>query len=150
MKINQLTVLGLCLSILFAACKKDDDTPATCNVEIPAGTRFFEFQNDGGTTFYAWTNKAEVIAAVEAQLNLPLEQRGQHINGKIAKIEGDCDLNQGWSWYFLSDEWVLADASIELCDGNPQYVEDNLDDYLAIERYCPWGSVVLKEVTQPF
>ncbi|NRB51262.1 MAG: hypothetical protein HRU41_26560 [Saprospiraceae bacterium] len=150
MKINHLTAVGLCLCIFFAACKKDDDNTAMCDIEIPAGTRFFEFQNDGGDTFYAWTNKADIIAAVEAQLSLPLEQRSQHINGKIARIEGDCSLNQEWSWYFLADEWLLADASIEVCDGNPQYVEENLDDYLAIERYCPWGSVVVKEVTQPF
>ncbi|MBX2875256.1 MAG: hypothetical protein KTR30_24270 [Saprospiraceae bacterium] len=150
MKINHLTILGLCLCIFFAACKKDDDDNAICDVEIPAGTRFFEFQNDSGATFHAWTNKADVIAAVEAQLNLPLEQRGQHINGKIARIEGNCAINQNWSWYFLPDDWVVADASIELCDGNPQYVEDHLEDYLAIERYCPWGSKVLKEVTQPF
>ena len=149
MKINHLTVLGLCLCIFFASCKKDDDT-SICDINIPEGTRFFEFQNTGGDTFYAWTNKADVIAAVEAQLNLPPEQRSQHINGKIARIEGDCSINQNWSWYFLADDWLLADASIEVCDGNPQYVEDNLEDYLAIERYCPWGSTVLKEVTQPF
>lgn len=150
MKINHLSLVSLCICLLFAACKKDDDDTVACEVNLPADTRFFEFQHSNGNTFYAWTNKAEVIAAVEAQLALPFEQRGQHINGRIARIEGDCDINKEWSWYFLSDDWVMADASIELCDGNPQYVEDHLEDYLYIDRYCPWGSKVSKEITQPF
>lgn len=149
MKINHLTLLGLCLCILFAACKKDDDD-VPCEVNLPAGTRFFEFQHSDGSTFYAWTNKAEVITAVEAQLSLPFEQRAQHINGRIARVEGDCNINKEWSWYFLPDDWVVVDASIELCDGNPQYVEDHLEDYLQIERFCPWGSKVSKEISQPF
>jgi len=150
MKFNHLTWLGLCLCVIFTACKKEEDNNLDCELNLPSDTRYFEFQHSGGETFYAWTNKADVIAAVEAQLAMPFEQRGQHINGRIAKIEGDCAINKNWSWYFLPDDWVVADASIELCDGNPQYVEDHLDDYLHIEYYCPWGSKILKEISQPF
>lgn len=151
MKVNHLAVLGLSFVVLLSACKKDDDEGAgNCTVEIPAGTRFFEFQHDDEDSYYAWTNKQEVINQVEAQLSLPFNERNQHINGKIARIEGDCQLNNDWSWYFTADDWVMADLSIELCDGNPNYVEENLDEYIRIGGYCPWGAKVLREVTQPF
>ena len=36
-----------------------------------------------------------------------------------------------------------------MCDGNPQYVEENLDEYIRIQAYCPWGSYVLQEIGRP-
>jgi hypothetical protein len=144
----QLAFLAL---ILLAGSCKDDAPEIDCELSIADGTRFYEFAHRGTDhTFYAWTSDTAVIAKVEAQLALPEEQRLQHINGQIAALPEGCDWNNDWSWYFTPNEWDLADISIELCDGNPQYVEDNLQDYLDIDRYCPWSSYVLQEVSQPF
>lgn len=138
----------LCLSLSMMACEKEEATPE-CKLEIGDQYRVFEFYHDTtDDTFLAWTSDTTVIKQVEAQLALPLEQRSQHINGKILRLPENCSLNQEWSWYFAPDEWIMADASIEVCDGNPQYVEENLAEYVDnVGQYCPWGSVVFAEVT---
>ena len=131
---------------LMGACKEDDPQP-DCSIMIPAQARIFEFAHRGSDyTFRAWTTDTAVIARVEAQLALPENDRTMHINGEILEQAESCNLNPGWSWYFKPDGWDLAEISIELCDGNPQYVEENLEDYLHINRYCPWSSYVLLEV----
>jgi hypothetical protein len=38
----------------------------------------------------------------------------------------------------------MADATIELCDGSPSYVEANLTEYVeVVRRYCPWGATLV-------
>lgn len=140
----------LAILVLSASCKDEKNEP-DCQLDFAAGMRFYEFAHRGTDyTFYAWTNDTAVIARVQAQLALAEEDRTQHINGRIAELPAGCELNMDWSWYFPPNEWDMADISIELCDGNPQYVEDHLEDYLHINQYCPWGSYVLREVGQPF
>ncbi|PHN04628.1 BP74-related protein [Flavilitoribacter nigricans] len=141
------TLIGLLLTA--GACKEESNDP-NCSLEIPADARFFEFAHQGSDyTFIAWTRDSTVLSHVEAQLALPEAERVQHINGQILEQPEGCDLNTGWSWYFNPEDWDLADLSIELCDGNPQYVEDHLEDYLDIDRYCPWSSYVSREISQP-
>jgi hypothetical protein len=100
--------------------------------------------------FVAWTDIGQVQQKVDAQLSLPFAERNMHINGAILEDDRVCMVNPGWGWYFDPADWELTDISIELCDGNPQYVQVNLEDYLHIGRYCPWGSRVLEEIDKPF
>lgn len=55
-------------------------------------------------------------------------------NGRIVRGPG----NEPWRWRLEDVE--MADVTIEVCDGEPRYVEEHLDEYLAIGRYCPWGA----------
>lgn len=137
---------------LFASCNNEDDPAPECTLAPAADARFFEFQHiSSGKTFIAWTTESNVLEKVDAQLALSLENRNMHINGPIARLpEGCMDINEGWSWYHVPNEWDLADFSIEVCDGNPDYVEENLDEFIRIGSYCPWGSRVLREITMPF
>ena len=64
----------------------------------------------------------------------------RHVNGRILEGPGQGEHNAPYSWHLDPDDVHLADLSIEVCDGRPSFVEDNLDAYLAIERYCPWGA----------
>ena len=142
--------MALSLVLLIAACHEDDNPGPVCTIQIAEDDRVFEFLHQStGETYLAWTSDTSVIQQVEAQLALPQGQRNQHINGRILRLPEQCDLNQPWSWYFVPGEWSLVDQSIELCDGNPQFVEENLDEYVDnFGRYCPWGSIVLREVTE--
>ncbi|CAN5374391.1 hypothetical protein BH23ACT9_BH23ACT9_36220 [soil metagenome] len=66
--------------------------------------------------------------------------RREHIgipNGEIRR--GDGGVNTGRDWHLINIE--IVDITIEVCDGTADYVSDNLEDYLAIGRYCPWGAV---------
>jgi hypothetical protein len=87
----------------------------------------------------ATTDKADVIAKVEAELKQPIDKRHM-ISGRIASgNEG----NFNWHWHFIPGEWNLADLATEVCDGTPQYVEDHRDDWIKnVKYYCPWYSYV--------
>lgn len=121
-----------------------------CVYQPLANSRYFEFEASDGLKFVAWTNRMEVIDKIEEQLALAPADRNMHINGKILEVPANCSLNYSWSWYFDPTDWDLAEISIEVCDGNPQYVEDNLGDYIDIGRYCPWSSKVTREISAPF
>lgn len=142
--------LLLCFTLLIFSCEKDSDPAPDCQPELLPGTRYFEFITDRDQIFQAWTSDTMVINQVLKQLELPRNERNLHINGKILANPGKCNYNQNWSWYFDPNEWVLAELSIELCDGDPQYVEENVAEYIRIGGYCPWGSVVHREVDNPF
>jgi hypothetical protein len=109
---------------------------------------FYEFTHSDGSisySFVAETTDPEVIEKAENQLQLPLEQRNLHIHGDIER--GNDGYNNNWSWHFTPDSWNLVEVSVEVCDGRPQMVEDNLDYWVdEVGYFCPWSSVVLQEV----
>ena len=147
MKTKSIFALITLVGLLFGCNQDDDQSPCSLNLD-QNGLRFFEFAHERGN-FIAWTTNPAVIDQVLQQLELPEDMRGQHINGRIERLPEGCEVNSNWSWYFVPDEWAMAEFSIELCDGNPQYVEENLDEYIRIQAYCPWGSYVLREIGAP-
>ncbi len=55
--------------------------------------------------------------------------------------------NPQWSFHFDPETISFIDAAIELCDGNIQNLENNLD--AAFPGWCPWHSQLLREVPPP-
>jgi len=95
--------------------------------------------------FVAVSADSAVIAAAKGQLSKPVEERNLHINGVIAYGNGGHNLS--WSWHFVPHQWSLAEMSIELCDGNPLLVEQDIDYWVGtVGRFCPWSSYVKKEL----
>jgi hypothetical protein len=129
---------SLFLLVLLTACSSSNDPPRGVTFE------FRHIADDDTTTFRATTDDPVVIARVRAELEKPIEERHLHINGLVDAGTGD---NAPWSWHFEPGAWDLAEASIEVCDGTPTYVEENLDSWLdEVGRYCPWGSTVAREL----
>ena len=92
-----------------------------------------------GETFRAWvTNEdaIEDILALDAGLsdaNIP--------NGALLRGPGSSNHNRPWSWHLDSEDIVMAEATIELCDGRPSLVEADLDEWVdVVRRFCPWGA----------
>ncbi len=56
---------------------------------------------------------------------------------------GNGGFNAPWSWHLDPDETRMTEAAIEVCDGEPNYVEAHLEDYLQVGSYCPWGGRVV-------
>lgn len=109
------------------------------------GGYLFGFTGRSDYNFVAVTFDSVTVVQLEAQLALPEEGRLMQLNGPLGR--GDGGHNLDWNWHFLPGEWVLAEASIELCDGNPQYVSENLDTYIdTVGSYCPWGAHVLERL----
>jgi hypothetical protein len=49
--------------------------------------------------------------------------------------------NAPWSWHFDPDRVRMVEIAIEVCDGQPSYVQGHLGDFLT--GYCPWGARVV-------
>jgi hypothetical protein len=126
--------------LLFSGCDDVDDAGG----EI----RFlFEMQAEGldPQPFVAVTSRPEVIAEVRAELDKTPAERNRHINGRV--LRGNGGHNSPWKWHFDPDEWGLAEASIEVCDGNPTDVENDLDYWVdTVGSFCPWSARVVAEV----
>lgn len=93
--------------------------------------------------FVAGTDDPDVLRLAREQLALPEADRNLHINGVIARGQ---EGNLTWTWHFEPGEWTLAEVSVEVCDGTPQMVEDDLDYWVdQVGRFCPWASYVAAE-----
>lgn len=60
-------------------------------------------------------------------------------NGRI--VEGDGGVNTGHNWHLEDVE--LVDVTIEVCDGTADFVDENLEVFLELGRYCPWSALVV-------
>ena len=66
-------------------------------------------------------------------------------NGRVRR--GQVHYNLPWSWHIDPDDVAMAEATIELCDATPSYIEAHLDEWLnTVVRCCP-GSARLVSVT---
>jgi hypothetical protein len=69
------------------------------------------------------------------------EAGGQIPNGRILRGTGQGAHNAPFSWHLDPADIQIVDVAIELCDGTPRFVEQNLAEYVdRITRYCPWGA----------
>jgi hypothetical protein len=59
-------------------------------------------------------------------------------NGRI--VRGSPDVNLGWSWHLDPHDFEWTDVATEVCDGNPESVENRT---LSGDRYCPWHATVV-------
>ena len=99
-----------------------------------------------------------VVAVVDEQFRVLLTEPQQIrearllLNGAENKIvmgdlaRGDGGFNQGYGWHLTPESVGFYDVTIELCDGRPSYVEEDLEYWLeAVKAYCPWSSRVVRE-----
>lgn len=64
-------------------------------------------------------------------------------SGKL--LRGQVDYNEPWSWHIDSEDIVMAEVTIELCDGLPSHVEGNLDYWVdTVGRFCPWTAELVE------
>ena len=95
-------------------------------------------------SFVATTTDPDVLAAAREELNRPEGDRRLYILGPLAESGGGH--NSGWNWHFVPGEWELTDTSMDLCDADPQFIEDALQDWIEkISRYCPKGARLVAE-----
>jgi len=86
-----------------------------------------------------------LINQCQEQLELPEDERFLHINGFLDY--GDSGFNQPWSWHIIPNEWVLAEMSIGVCNGDPEDVENDLDYWInTVGQLCNWSSFIKEEI----
>lgn len=69
-------------------------------------------------------------------------KNSMHVTGKLAR--GDGGFNSPWPWHLEPDSVRMAEVSIELCDGRPSLIEEDLEYWIeTVGSYCPWGSSIV-------
>lgn len=85
----------------------------------------------------------ELIA--EAERILAGEEPRKIVVGELRCGTGN--FNGPWSWHLEPDSIAFADFAIELCDGCPSFVQDDLEYWLyTVGRYCPWSAELVRRV----
>lgn len=113
----------------------------------PTSKTFLFVHTATGALFRAQTSVPEVIAQAQAELARPFQERSLFPNGRIARGHGG--YNEPWSWHFVPDQWALAEVSIEVCDGTPEYVEANIAYFVdTLGQYCPWGARLVRSADE--
>lgn len=93
-----------------------------------------------GERFRAWITNPATIQQV-----LALQHGGGRSfpNGRLRAGAGIGGHNAPYSWHLDPEDIQMAEATIELCDGRPSYVEQNRDAFIReVGRYCPWGATL--------
>jgi len=122
--------LGILLAALGSGCGDDPaalEPPLRYTVEV-SGEEFV----------------VEVLTQAQVDdMEVRLASGGEGvINGEIDA--GDAGYNQPWSWHMVSSSVETPDLAVELCDGRPSMVEEDLAYWLdTVGRFCPWGAVVV-------
>ncbi len=58
-------------------------------------------------------------------------------------VEGAVFYNQPWSWHIDSEDIHMVETTIELYDGVPSFVENELEYWLeSVRRYAPWSATI--------
>jgi hypothetical protein len=121
-----LTVAALVSLAAAAAC--DEGAPTS-----PTGSAVVTF-SVGAERFRVLLTTPEQIAAAEAARD------GAGARIPIGRIHNGTGVNSGWNWHL--EEVAFAEATVELCDGLPSYVERDGTAF-ANGWFCPWSAQVV-------
>lgn len=93
-----------------------------------------------GEQFYVRATNPEAVAALRAR------QQSGEVSVVLGEVkQGDGGFNAPWSWHLDPATVEVADAAMELCDGRPSMVQQNVGKWIAEARvYCPWSAKVVK------
>jgi len=85
------------------------------------------------------------VRIAQARRILNGQETPKIVTGPLAA--GNGGFNLGWSWHLVPEDTHFAEFSIELCDGKPSFVEEDLDYWLnTVGTFCPWSAIVVDEV----
>ena len=121
---------ALCVSSAILACGDDPASP-----QLPA-----RYQIEvSGETFVVQVDDDDQVRQMEARRASGAEGV---VSGDLAA--GDGGFNAPWGWHMAPSTVHAPDVAIEVCDGRPSMVEEDLAYWLnTVERFCPWGATVV-------
>jgi hypothetical protein len=96
-----------------------------------------------GERFCVWTTNPQTIHDLHelqqgtSTANIP--------NGRILRGPGRARHNAPYHWHLDPQDIAMAEVAIEVCDGLPSYVEENVDEFVErVGRYCPWAAKLVE------
>ena len=133
----QFSAAGLLISLVVAAVLALSGCTPSENLE---GGILVTFDVVGEEYSIFITNEetiADVLAVKNGQSQATIP------SGLI--VDGAVSYNEPWSWHIDSEDIHMAELTIELCDGTPSQVEENLDYWLdTVKRFCPWSAEIVE------
>ena len=134
-KMMRKVLVAALAALSLAACNDDSTEPANGPVFVIEAA---------GQEFKVLIGSSTVAAQARQLIG---SNQSININGEIAR--GNGGFNTGYSWHLKPNTVEFADMTIEVCDGEPSFVEENVDYFVdTVKRYCPWGIKVKSEVSQ--
>jgi hypothetical protein len=100
----------------------------------------FTLQTANGDNFKVYATDPEAIQLLTDNY---YGLNNMFVSGRL--IIGNGGFNSPWSWHLDPDDVSMTEFAIELCDGTPSEVENNLPYWLfQVETFCPWSSKVVE------
>jgi hypothetical protein len=121
-------LIGLAALVAASSAACDESAPTG-----PSGGAIVSFRV-GSESFRVRLVTPEQVRAAEAA------RAGGTARIPVGRIVAGTDVNTGWSWHLV--DVSFAEATIELCDGLPSFVEREGVRY-ANGTYCPWGAQIV-------
>lgn len=91
-----------------------------------------------GQSFTVWITNSTFIDAAITQT-----QTGMYQLPVFNTVLAGMDCDPQWDFHVDPEQVGFADFAIELCDGTPQYVNENLAEWMStVVEYCPWAGQV--------
>lgn len=90
-------------------------------------------------TFHVWVTNPQTIQQL---LDLRDGKSDAKIpSGKILNGAGEANYNAPWTWHLDPQDIEMAEFTIEVCDAEPKYVEEHVQEFVdVVKRYCPWSA----------
>lgn len=92
-----------------------------------------------GEQFKVWVTNPQTIQQIldlrdgKSEASIP--------NGRILRGAGEVNHNTPYSWHLDPQDIEMAEMTIEVCDAEPSYVEQNVGEFVDnVKRYCPWSA----------
>lgn len=123
--------VGLLLLLILYGCSESEPS-------LSGGILVtFDVVGETYNVFITNENTIEQVFAVnrgESQATIP--------SGKL--IKGSVFYNEPWNWHVDSEDIHMAELTIELCDGLPSNIEEDLDYWVStVKRFCPWSAEIV-------
>jgi hypothetical protein len=144
-----------CVILLLTLSCSDDDSPK----EVDTSVVYFEVAEVTLVRGDSYLLPLRDPVDVQQARTLLSQGTTKIVVAEINKKQGDkiiynkdLDNNRAWSWY-VSDFIEFADFTIEILDANPEWVEENYDEWVRITkgdngkgRIGFWNYAIVREV----
>ncbi|KAK5575450.1 hypothetical protein RB653_006583 [Dictyostelium firmibasis] len=111
-------------------------------------TAYFAFKTHGSQHDFIFKLTDDGLIKSARAILSGEEQLATHVMGRIRKVQAS--YNPHYSYHFDEKTISFFSMAIEVCDATLQYTEDYLDEacgaFLPGCFFCPWSSVITKEV----
>lgn len=127
--------LSFCAALVAVAC---GGLPSEPDPGELAGGALAEFEVID-ERFRIWVTNPETIQQLfdvrdgRSQASIPI--------GPVRLGPGRAEHNLPWSWHIDPEQVAMAEFTIELCDGKPSFLEEDVEGWIeTVGSYCPWSA----------